>query len=76
MKKLSLKRIIIFSRLQVTGIYGKNIWKILGLATSLPVILVLVSFLVQRSGYRRRCTIYRNSYHRMRIHTVPADHAE
>lgn len=45
MKKLSLKRIIIFSRLQVTGIYGKNIWKILGLATSLPVILVLVSFL-------------------------------
>lgn len=48
MKKLSLKRIIIFSRLQVTGIYGKNIWKILGLATSLPVILVLVSFLVQQ----------------------------
>lgn len=45
MKKLSLKRIIMFSRLQVTGIYGKNIWKILGLATSLPVILVLVSFL-------------------------------
>lgn len=45
MKKLSLKRIIMFSRLQVTGIYGKNIWKILGLATSLPVILVLISFL-------------------------------
>lgn len=45
MKKLSLKRIIMFSRLQVTGIYGKNIWKILGIATSLPVMLVLVSFL-------------------------------
>lgn len=45
MKKLSLKRIIMFSRLQVTGIYGKNIWKILGLATSLPVIMVLVSFM-------------------------------
>lgn len=45
MKKLSLKRIIMFSRLQMTGIYGKNIWKTLGLATLLPVILVLVSFL-------------------------------
>lgn len=45
MKKLSLKRIIMFSRLQMTGIYGKNIWKILGLVTFLPVILVLVSIL-------------------------------